>query len=331
MIRRAFLVLAAACALHLCVSCNLPANSAPGTTEIPIIEEDGAPTIIHTGLQANANVVFVKLEDNPPALADGKTWATAFHTIEGALMAHKNDADLTLVVAGNEHMIKKKSGAYQWIILSIFSGSKLAIFGGFKGDETDLTKIEAKGDFPSHPLVLVGDHSQRIFEGDFSLRPGSTVKLFGIAFKNGGVGSGQTGGALSLRKATLELAYTKWIGNKADGGAAIFAEECPITIVGKSAFSKNLSTTSGGAVIAINSPITIKAQVIFSGNEAEAGNGGALRLFDSPLTINETVAFSGNKAATGGSAFSSNRPLLGDPSKIHGATKKSGSEDWEQN
>jgi hypothetical protein len=304
----------------------------PGSDRIPIVEENEPQTRIPTGITSLAKVVYVKVSNNAPVPEDGLAWASAYHTIEDAFNAHKTDAELILAVAADQEIITSpKPGSPGWLVLTSFSGSEFSIYGGFKGDETDLSHVEGKGTFLARPVIMNGDGRHLIFYANFNLMGRQPlIKFFGIVMKKGSVGSGTVGGALSIRNARLELGCTKWIANHADGGGAIFAEKSPITFTGPVWFIENHSDASGGAITAINSPITCNAPVRFLNNDAGNGNGGALRLFNSLLTINDVVTFTGNKALTGGTAFSSNSPVVGDVSKIKGAKKASGSNDWEQ-
>ena len=306
-----------------------------GPEDTPTGEEPGEQTIIQTGLSPNADIVLVKLGITSSTMSDGKKWDTAYDNLKDAIKINENKDELVLVVAADRAIeVESVSVSGDWLDISNFKGTKLSIFGGFKGDETDFSKIDGRGDFPARPLVIDAKAKGRIIGADFSkgiigAKQGGDIKLFGIVLRNG---KAFGGGALFIKHAgNLELFYTKWIKNNSDAGSAILAANCTVKIKARTIFRYNKAEASGGALNILGGAFTVDGETIFANNEAINGNGGAIRVFNSPILINQKIIFSKNKAATGGSAISTMQAAGGDTSKIVGAAKASGSNNWEQN
>lgn len=215
-----------------------------------------------------------------------------------------------------------------------FLGTKLSIYGGFKGNETDLSNIEGIGEYPAKPLIMNGNGSSRIFSANFyPAKPGRKVIFFGLELINAKgktpeSGGGEIGGALEIWRSGLELIRTKWINNYSNGAGAIFANEAGDIRISKAArFENNVARLSGGAMTIIGKSLTFDGIVEFINNNAEVGNGGAFRAAGSTVEFNAPVIFKDNRAFIA-SAFWSDGLLKGSEN-ITGA-KKTSEDSWDQ-
>lgn len=145
---------------------------------------------LETGLSANADVIRIKLQSPAnTATEDGKTWDTAYTTLGSALGNVRDKETAILVVAAKDRfMITNAPDNIDFSLLDLtkFQGNTLEFYGGFKGDESDLSKIEAIQGFPRYPLILDAVHKGRLINADFRLSNNKRrIKFFAIEFKNG--------------------------------------------------------------------------------------------------------------------------------------------------
>ena len=126
---------------------------------------------------------------------------------------------------------------------------------------------------------------------------------------------GFIGGAITATNSTVEINQSRFEGNRADFGGAIFAEQDSIINVSGNMFVSNNAYKRGGVLFSISSTITIEASE-FHNNANWVG--GVLYSRGSNITI-EASEFHGNNAyKRGGVLTSSNSTITIEASEFHG-------------
>ena len=118
------------------------------------------------------------------------------------------------------------------------------------------------------------------------------------------------GAAISVFSSTVLLKNNSFINNELNlfseftliGTGAIYTRDSSLDFSATNIFSNNsANVSSGGALQARNTTITMSGNIEFVNNSAF--NGGAISVYSSVLSINGNASFEGNMASTGGGAI----------------------------
>lgn len=230
---------------------------------------------------------------------DGRTWTTAFNTIQGAL---------TQAVSGDEIWVK--NGTY---LLTTQLAINTAIFvrGGFAGSE-------------SHPSHRAGDNYATSIDGNGTVRClfiAGDAYLDGLNLQNGAIsGSTPQGGAIFIDAASPTIVDCRILDNTAGpsdafGGAVYVNQGAPIfqNCVFEGNRVSGASSSYGGAVYVYRSDTRFIACNFIDNDSAGAYGdyGGAIYNASSSTTI-FGCRFAGNTASGeggyGGAIYNSSSP-----------------------
>ena len=198
---------------------------------------------------------------------DGSSWASAFKDLRDAIYA----VQVTATCGVNTCQIWVAQGAYYLAEGYQFylNGGGEYIYGGFVGDETDLSQRNWR----AHPTTLVGQHSNVVYAYGFvGLLDGFTITGGELTAAN------SKGGGIYIECGAPLLFNLNIVGNSAAWGGGLFVNStfgCPtpghypnlMNVV----FSGNSATNGGGIALVQSSPTLVN--VIFSGNSAAQGDG----------------------------------------------------------
>ena len=199
---------------------------------------------------ANAVVRYVALDGSG---ADGKTWATAYRTIQTAL----NDS---LMVGGGE--IHVKQGVYS-ITSTIDVKKAVYIYGSYSG-------VDEIRNWAANPTWVDGGGTT---EHCFSVTANATIDFFGI--KNGAATG--NGGGVTIIGCTPTISNCQFTSNKCeDFGAAIATLQATGTRIKNCTFTQNTAGQSGGAIYNNQSTGVQITDCTFTQNAANADSGGAI-------------------------------------------------------
>ncbi|RPI60207.1 MAG: hypothetical protein EHM50_07820 [Lysobacterales bacterium] len=272
-------------------------------------------------------VVYV--DDSATGLGDGTSWANAITSLSDALKTAKSKYQIWVAAGtyrpdvGVGATAGDRSASFQLL-------PDVAIYGGFKGDETTI----AARDFRVNLTILSGDllgddgpsfanmsdNSYHIVKGAKDARLDGVWLRGGNANGNGGalistgpsmnvtlanctvtnnVASGHGGAIYQYWSSPPTVVNCRFVGNKASGkGGAIYTDWSSAPNVYGSLFVGNVATTNGGAISAtwFSDPGTI-VNSSFANNTAPVG--GAVN-FDSEYQIVNSVLFANGATPIGG-------------------------------
>lgn len=261
------------------------------TMEVPVCVWDAAPGPVH----------------------DGRGWKNAYLTLADAVAAA--DEGDTIWVAGPQE-----------VTATITISKSLTILGGFSGIESR----RDQRDVDSHTVVsylsavseVILISSQNVaFDniriqnvnsegGAVTITAGSSVIFENCHFYNNQANS-DSGGAISLDNADLQIRNCIFDGNKTTnnntyGGAIYAVSDSNVIISDNTEFYRNSAASTGGAIFADASTVTITGSLFGdeltagSGNSAVYAGGAIGAVGNSKLTISENTKFFRNKISSTG-------------------------------
>ena len=211
---------------------------------------------------AGNKTIHVKPSGNDAA--DGKTWATAFKTLQKALDV-TNEGDTIWVANGTYKPTKKAGNGVQDRDMAFVLKAGVALYGGFAGTETSINQRQ---------LPTLGDTKNgSILSGDIGVINDTTDNCYHVV-----ISVGDTTVPRTLDGFTITGSYADGSGN--------------ITILGYL-----LGRSNGGGIYSTNSSL-ILANVTICGNRVTGGGGGMHN--DTSSLVFTNVAINGNRANIGG-------------------------------
>ncbi|MEJ2720182.1 MAG: choice-of-anchor Q domain-containing protein [bacterium] len=240
-------------------------------------------------------------------IPDGTTWASAFTTLNEALASACPGVTEIWVTMGT---YKPTTGANRAATFWLRNG--LAVYGGFRGDETSLSERDVGGrvtvlsgdigtaggdDNSYHVITTTGTDATAVIDG-FTVTGGDNR---GTAFAKG-AGLFNENGNATVRNITFD-------GNKSVLGGAVYSSGGNLHM-SSIVFRENEATDGGGLYCTNFDTISVDG-ARFEDNTA-SGNGGAVYMAWSAGTLKD-IRFRTNTAATGGGAVyvrNSSRPIV---------------------
>lgn len=130
-----------------------------------------------------------------------------------------------------------------------------------------------------------------------------TILVSGVAYWEGNL-AGKGGGALEMSKSTLLVqsqGTTKFVGNTAEYGGAVYSHASTILVDGNLTFAENSAVDRGGALFNNFAVVNISGTAVFENNTAPVKGGGCFS-WSSGLHVEGggNIVFSNNSATVGG-------------------------------
>lgn len=217
-------------------------------------------------LTNSAGASTIHVSGAAPAGGDGKSWDTALRTITGALAAASVGDAIWVAQGTYSEAIELKSG--------------VSLYGGFAGDETDLTTR----DITAHPTIIDASTANGGQPADHAI----LMEYIGWLTLDGFT---VTGGA------PLDYSY---------GGGLFCLDMDGPTTISQCTFTGNRATWGGGASLIHSSPAIVRC--IFSNNTG--GDGGGVYVTGYSCYLGECApsftdcTFSSNTSFAGGGLYS---------------------------
>ena len=277
--------------------------------------------------QATGPVIYVDANSTAANGGDGTSWATACKDLQAALSAAGAGQEIWIA----KGTYKPTTGTDRTNSFQMKNG--VAIYGGFKGDETTPVERDAR-DFKTNKTILSGDigavgntdNAYHVFYHPADLNLDNTAILDGVTITGGNADTSSfphnSGGGMYnvISSPTVtNVVFRENTANYSGGGMSNNSSTSPI--VTNVEFSGNKATIGGG-MSNYNSIPTV-TNVEFSGNEV-TNSGGGMSNESSSLTVTN-VAFRENKANySGGGMSNSSSSLTVTNVKFSGNTADSG-------
>ena len=226
---------------------------------------------------ASASLIYVD-QDSPASVPDGKSWATAFHEVDAAL-----------VTAANGSIIWIAQGTYDESGLSLFED--ISLIGGFAGyGETNENAWD-----PAVYVTTIDGGGQNILRGDDVL--GAFIQ--GITFRNAGTGyENGDGGAIYLDSVQVVIEQCTFQDCSVfDYGGGIYAYDSDVALT-DCTFTGCTAIDSGGGFAADECTAVSLANCTFTGNQAEYGGGAYVYSGGLDVTATFTDCTFGSNDAT---------------------------------
>ncbi|MBN1672140.1 MAG: chitobiase/beta-hexosaminidase C-terminal domain-containing protein [Kiritimatiellae bacterium] len=187
--------------------------------------------------------------------ADGRSWATAYRTIQDAMDAAEAKDEIWVA-----------AGTYTNLL---YTDKELALYGGFGGSESD----RDQRDWRLHETTIdAGGRGRALFLYVFGPRSMNAV-VDGFVIKNGRASGDRGGGLYCIPGATI--AHNRFEANHAGSGGAIcmYAEDRGLVHVHNNVFLGNTAEQSGGAICSLHdAPLVVNNTFVSNA----APNGGAM-------------------------------------------------------
>ncbi len=228
---------------------------------------------------------------------DGRSWATAFNTIEEAL-----DAALP------EDEIWVKEGDYL-LEATVAIDKTLSLFGGFAGVETR----RGQRDWESHVTTISGEQfvgSGFIITSDIVL-DGFTLTLFFTGFRDKDADTPQ--GAIMIDGASPTVSHCTFTMNRASWGGAIHNRYASPTIT-ECKFIANGAEWNGGAIYSIYDSAPLIDRCEFRDNRSYHS---IVTQYENSSAVIDRCLFIGNRGGIG--AHENSSPLISDSDFIGNA------------
>lgn len=212
---------------------------------------------------------------------DGSDWTLAKLTVRAGVSA---------AVSGDQVWVA--AGIY---VERITLKAGVALYGGFAGNETDLSQRN----WSVNKTVLDGDKAGSVVTSPFGA---AMARIDGFTIRNGtGTGSSPdaVGGGIYCSRSSPTIANNTITGNAAGYGGGIYCTIASATIANNVIIGN--SASSGGGIYSVSCSPTIVNNAIV-GNAASTEGGGICSYGASSMTIaNDTIT--GNVAPVGGGIF----------------------------
>ncbi|MBK1818069.1 tandem-95 repeat protein [Luteolibacter yonseiensis] len=244
---------------------------------------------------------------------DGKTWATAFKTLDEALVENPTR------LSPGRRIIRIAKGTYTAPVYGFGIRQRVEIYGGYPngGGARDVT---------ANPVILsgergdpssTGDNSDQVLSVNAISSPIAADTIFdGFSVVNGKRGisvtsnarptlrnlivSRNTDGGLSISSAGGRVENCQFLENTSSSGAGASFNASTVTLSG-STFRGNVASGSGGAISIFNGSVRMENLVV-TGNKATGSGGGINISGGNPhVLLNSTVV--GNFAGEGGGLY----------------------------
>ncbi|WP_342534108.1 InlB B-repeat-containing protein [Lysinibacillus sp. FSL K6-0057] len=261
-------------------------------------------------LSASNSIIYVNL-NTVEGSNDGTNWVNAFDNLQSAL--DKAQSGDQIWIAQGTYTPTRKVDGNDPRSATFQMKNGVAIYGGFKGDETTL----AERDFEKYKTILSGalpngSSAYHVFFHSYFLELDKTAVLDGVTITKGNA-NGSTmdlygGGMFNISRNSPTLTNVNFYGNKAGlqgGGLYNHSESNPILT--NVTFTENEAGFQGGAIYNYNSGPTFQ-DVIFEKNKttgSQSEGGGIYNYGSSPILTN--VTFIENEAENKGGAMSNTK------------------------
>jgi len=218
-----------------------PGNDTGGSTPPDQQDSTASPASAPGGNPQQGCVVFVDSRAARAAL-DGKSWATAFKTVQEGLLSASNQAPCEVWVAGGTYPAYQSSVAD-----SVVLKEKVSVYGGFTGQETArdqrvLGKSPSILDGQSKVYHVVRGSVQCLMDG-FTIQQG----LGYCAPGNPCTASDSIGGGLLVEGGFVTVSNCTFSRNAASKGGGIFQSGGSLVLKNVH-FVDNTADLSGGAI-----------------------------------------------------------------------------------
>ncbi len=232
-----------------------------------------AAVLLHA-VGANAVVRYVALDGSG---ADGKSWATAYKTIQAAI-------DDSLMVGGGE--IHVKQGVYS-VTSAIAVKKAVYIYGSYSG-------VDEVRNWAANPTWVDGGGTA---PSCFYVTANATIDYLGI--KRGA--ATLNGGGVRIVSCTATISNCQFTNNKcAEFGGAIATWTGTGTRIMNCTFTQNVAGECGGAIYNETGTGIQITNCTFTQNVASTDSGGAIRNLSSTATIKDCVLQSNSAAEVAG-------------------------------
>jgi hypothetical protein len=210
---------------------------------------------------------------------DGSSWTLAKRTVQAGIDAAAPSAGQVWVA----------SGTYVENIILPLRG---ASYGGFAGDETDLSQRN----WQSNVTVLDGNQAGSVVTA--APGGGRTARVDGFTIRNGGASSG---GGIYCVNSSPTIANNTITGNSTmtGYGGGIYCDSSAAPMIVNNAITGNTAYSFGGGVYCGSACAPMIANNLITGNAGDYG-GGIFCLTSSPTIASNTIV--GNRT-TGSSAY----------------------------
>jgi parallel beta-helix repeat protein len=226
---------------------------------------------------------------------DGSSWADAFTSVQAGLRAA--DPGDQVWVAGGRY------------VENIMLVNRVALYGGFAGDEDPATFDLAERDLAANETILDGNQGLSVVGASISVYEETRIDGFTITTGETGLcleycwfltvanntitgnGGGTYGAGLHLVWSHSTITNNTITGNSTgfDGGGVFVWGSSP-TIVNNTITGNSAMHSGGGVCVAASSSATIANNTI-TGNSAMFGGGGVcVTSSSSPTIVNNTIA-----------------------------------------
>ncbi len=273
------------------ISNGAPAEDNEGTARPIDIPNIGVSLTFDMGVYEMPNVVFVDIDTPMPNhLQDGRSWGTAYDTIqEGVDRAFADGGGEVWIAEGTYRGVGGNAGGSDNVVVM---KDGVSIYGGFASGESSRNEYE----FNSHNVIIDGEELRRCLYGS------RFCTIEGITITNGNSNNGD--GIYNYNVSPL-ISNCKFLSNKRIGpepsGGALWNDSSSPKIV-NCLFDGNgnpdsTSSLSRGAIVNVLSYIYI-SKCTFSNNSSYIG-GAIANLSQSSAFIEKSLFFR-NKASFGG-------------------------------
>lgn len=274
------------------------------------------------------SIPIVYVNSGAAGVADGRSWPTAFTTLQDGLQYARLKAELWVAAGtyrpdqGGGKILGDRSASF---VLK----NGIAIYGGFAGTETALSQRNSDLNLTllSGELTDPASIADNSYHVATSTNNDATAILDGVAIAGGNAESGQGypgsyGGGLLIDGGSPVITDTFLAYNKAEfgGGLAVVNASPALTAV----LCVDNDATYGGGLLNYGGTLSATGLTL-AGNSAN--NGGGMANLLGALTIDDGV-ISQNSAFAGGGVFADSGALTIDHSSIYGNTADYGAGLW---
>ncbi|HEY5968147.1 MAG TPA: choice-of-anchor Q domain-containing protein [Chitinophagaceae bacterium] len=251
-------------------------------------------------------IFYVKKNPNGPnGLNNGTSWANAFSNLQDALAALSDICPSVTQIWVAKGVYYPDEGGGKTDNdrgASFVMKNNIAIYGGFNGDETELSQRNWKtnvtilsgdidqNDDPSIPVTELSTHPTRS-NNSLHVVVSSSAVLDGFTISGGA--SDDNGGGIYNRFASPYIANCILTGNSALFGGGLYNLESSLTMI-NCIVSKNLALIGGGVYNRSPSAITefINCDIVY--NRAGSGGGAMRNEFNSPSVLTNCIVWGNN-------------------------------------
>ncbi len=284
--------------------------------------------------------LFVDAQGTPP-VQDGRSWATAFTSLQSALAVARVTSDITEIrVAGG---VYRPAGFNSSPDIAFRMQNNLAILGGYAGSrypnsnlrDIDVFRTILSGDLDQNDGPDFANNDENSYHVLTAVDVGPSALIEGFTVTGGaanGINPNHRGGGVFIFNASPTFRHCRFIENAAYSGGAVYAA-LSLPRFMSCDFERNIAvdaaSADGGAVLSVQSTFTCSA-CTFRENIATASGGAIASDGAGPVLFG--CHFSGNTASSGGAihcvddyAFLqlADRPLISN-SMFHGNLAGSG-------